>query len=118
MDFGKVVRDWLRRDQVVSVLTVGEIFVRQVGSECLVRLVAEPIVLCLLNSPQPPVHLPSHDDLVIDTVQLHVLQTPTFVDPSRYQGLSESSKVWCVVHAHFHPLGAKLFHKSGQKSRT
>lgn len=55
------------------------------------------------------------DDLVIDSVQLHVLQSPTLVETLGDDLLPQSAEVRCVIHADVDAVCAKLGYEGREK---
>lgn len=53
--------------------------------------------------------LPAQDDLVIKTIQLHMLKTPPFIDTLRQDGFSQPGQVRRMEHAYLYAI-AKLGH--------
>lgn len=88
---------------MVSVLAVREVVVGKIGSR--MWLVCGQLVLLCASS------IPRHDDLVVDTVKLHMLESPSFIDTFRYYGFSEPSQVRCMVHAHFDSIRSKFLNQ-------
>lgn len=80
-----VVRDIFGREEMIPVLSIREI-VR--GQVC-----------------------PGKQDLVIESVELHVLQTPSLVDSLRNVAFSEAGQVRRVIHAYFDAVGTKLLNQ-------
>lgn len=62
-------------------------------------------------------HLPGEHDLVIESVELHVLQTPALIDSSRKKLFLDAVQVWRVVHTYLHSLG-KLLEESSEQGRA
>lgn len=55
------------------------------------------------------------DNLVVDAVQLHVLQSPALVEALGDDLLPEPTEVRCVVHADVNAVCAKLGHERSEK---
>jgi hypothetical protein len=47
---------------------------------------------------------PRHYQFIINTVELHVLKTPAFIDSLGHEGLADSCEVWGVEHSNNDPL--------------
>lgn len=78
MDLVEVIRKCSGTQKMIAILTVGEVVVRQVCS--------------------------GHDYLVINTVKLHVLQAPAFVDSFRDDLLPKTGEIRGVKHTNFNPV--------------
>lgn len=88
VNLGEVVGDLLGLEEMVSILTVGEVVAREIGA--------------------------GHDDLIVNAVQLHVLEAPAFVDTSGYEFLAQASEVGSVIHAHFYSFRPKFGNQRGE----
>jgi hypothetical protein len=75
-------------EEVVTILAVGEVVAGEVGA--------------------------GHDDLVVDAVELHVLETPAFVDAFGNVFLAQACEVGRVVHTDFDALGSELGDQRGE----
>ena len=80
----EVIGNLLRLEDMVAILPICEIVVRQIRAR--------------------------HNDLVVDSIQLHVLQSPPFIDPLRENGLASSSEVGRMIHADIHPVSTEVLH--------
>jgi hypothetical protein len=76
---------------MIAVLSIREIIGRQIG--------------------------PRNDNLIINAIQFHVLETPTLIDSSWNVFLPETRKVGCVVHTHFYTV-PKLRDKRSKQGST
>lgn len=77
MNLRKVLRKLCIFEQMVSVLAIGKIIGTEISA--------------------------THDDLVIDTVEFHVLKSPTFVDTFGDNLLAQAGQVRRVKHADVNP---------------
>lgn len=75
---GKVVCEIRTGENVVSILPICEVILRKICAR--------------------------YNDLVINTVQLHVLQTPPFVETVWDNLFTQASEVWGMVHSDFDAL--------------
>lgn len=73
VDACEMVGDSLRTEDVVAILPVCKVVVREIRS--------------------------GEDQCIVNPVQLDMLQAPTFVDAFRYQGFAQSGQIGRVVHA-------------------
>lgn len=78
VDFGEIVCHALRAKDVIAVLAVGEIIIGEICA--------------------------GEDEFIVGAVELHVLQTPAFVDAPGDQFFPQPGQVRCVVHADFYPI--------------
>lgn len=99
-----MISDLFRRKQMIPILTIGEVVGRQVCPEKLVF----PKTKGLRN-------IPRHDDLIINAIQLHMLKSPSFIDPRRNILFPQPSQVWCMVHSNLNTIRSKLFHQRRQQ---
>lgn len=67
------------------------------------------------NSRQGSRNIPRHDNLIIHTIQLHVLQPPPFINPLGNVLLPQPRQVGRVIHADLDPVRAKLRHQRRQQ---
>ena len=52
--------------------------------------------------------IPRHDELIIDAIELHMLMSPTFVDPFWQDSLLDTGEVGRVEHPDLDPLRTKF----------
>ena len=79
MDKAEVVCHFLGGKDVVPILAIREVIIRQIRA--------------------------GEDQLVVDAVELHMLQAPPLVDSLGYQGLAYSCEIRRVVHADLDLVG-------------
>lgn len=91
VDAGEVVSHSFGREDVVPILTVGEVVGREVCA--------------------------GEDHLVVDSVELDVLKSPSLVDALGDQAFAETGQIGGVVHADLHSVG-KVDDKRGKKGGT
>lgn len=60
---------------------------------------------------------PRENDFVIEAIELHVLQAPSFVDASRNVLLSPARKIWGMKHGYLDPF-SMVGAQSCQKGST
>lgn len=61
------------------------------------------------------VPIPRHDDLVINSIELHMLQAPSLIDPLGNIFLPQARQVRRVIHADFDSIAAEFRHKRHQQ---
>lgn len=79
-------------EDVVPVLSVGEVVVREVSS--------------------------GHDQLVIYAIELHMLESPSFIDAARDHFLAQTGEIWGVEHAYFYSLWSEFCYQGSKERGT
>jgi len=62
--------------------------------------------------------IPREDELIINSIQLHVLQSPPFIDSTGYDGFTYASQVRSMEHADFDSPLTEFLDKWSKKGRT
>ena len=59
----------------------------------------------------------THDNLVINAIEFHMLQTPAFIDALGNKPLAKAGQIGCVKHANLDP-GTELGDERGKERGT
>ncbi|SRR5947207_3722499 len=62
--------------------------------------------------------IPRENELIIDSIQLHVLQSPTFIDSTRYGSFTYTSQIRSMEHADLDSPLTKFLDEGSKKGST
>ena len=65
-----------------------------------------------------PFFVPRENELIVNSIQLHVLQSPTFIDSTRYDSFTHAGQVRSMEHANLNSPLAEFLHEWSKKGCT
>lgn len=62
--------------------------------------------------------IPGHDQLVIHAIELHMLESPPFINTAGDYFLAQTGEIWGVEHAYFYSLWSEFRYQRGKERGT
>ena len=106
---------------MVPILSIGKVVVREIGTgQELTALVKRAETLDEISRERNEFShgLPRQDNIIVNPIQLHMLQTPSLIDTLRQDPFPKASQIWRVPHTHFYACFTKLLYERHEQRCT